>query len=167
MRYKLARKQCMSEIIDISGLDRLESDLSKLDSKNMNDALYKSLRKGAKVLSDATRQSLISKMGDAATRPIRKPKKYGDGTYKPLIENITVGGDKGYCEVKVTILHRGGYLHWFEKGTNMRQTSKGANRGSIGALNFFFNARQSSFGKMESTIIDTLDKEIDKRIKDL
>ena len=145
-------------------LNKLNEKLAILDAKNANDALFNSLRKGANVLSKATKQSLIFKMGNSATRPVRKPKNKGNGTYKPLVDNIHVNGERPLCEVKVTILNNGGYLHWFESGTDIRKTSNGYNRGSIEAINFFKDTRQSSFSQMESAIINGLDKEINKRL---
>ncbi|MCH5234943.1 MAG: hypothetical protein J1E16_06585 [Muribaculaceae bacterium] len=148
-----------NKTIDVSDLNKLESKLDILDRDVKDKILYSSLVKGGKILVDATKQSLVAKMGVSATRPVRK--KNGIGFYKPLVEGVMMSGDKPYCEVKVHILGQG-YLRWFETGTQIRQTSKGYNRGSITALNFFLNAKQSSFSQMQKTINENLDKQINK-----
>lgn len=148
-----------SNTIDISDLKRLEDALDELEVQSKNKILYSSLVKGGKVLLEATKQSLVAKMGSSATRPVRQ--KNGTGFYKPLVEGVKMSGDKPYCEVKVHILGQG-YLRWFETGTKLRQTSKGYNRGSITGLNFFMNAKQSSFSQMQKTINENVDKQINK-----
>ena len=151
-----------NKTIDVSDLNRLESKLDILDRDVKDKILYSSLVKGGKILVDATKQSLVAKMGVSATRPIKK--KRGIGFYKPLVEGVMMSGDKPYCEVKVHILGQG-YLRWFETGTQIRKTSKGYNRGSITALNFFLNAKQSSFSLMQKTINENVDKQINKIMK--
>lgn len=143
--------------VDITDLAKLNKDLSEFERSVQDKVLYSSLIKGAKVLKDATESQLIAKMGDSATRPIRK--KSGKGWYKPLIDGVRMGGDKGYCEVNVNILGQG-YLRWFEKGTNIRKTSKGYNRGQISALNFFLAAKNST--DVIGTILRNIERQINK-----
>lgn len=150
-----------ANIIDTTDIKKLEEKLEDFDNQTRNKILYASLTKGAKVLYDATKQSLTAKMGYAATNPINKR---GGGYYPPLIEGIRISGDRPYCEVKVHILGQG-YLKWFETGTQPRETSKGYNRGSIQGLNFFFAAKQSSFAKVESTVTSNIDKQVKKYLK--
>lgn len=149
----------MNNTIDVSDLNRLEAKLEILDRDVKDKILYSSLVKGGKILVDSTKQSLVAKMGVSATRPVRS--KNGVGFYSPLVEGVKMSGDRPYCDVKVHILGHG-YLRWFETGTQLRQTSKGYNRGSIKALNFFLNAKQSSFSQMQKTISENVDKQINK-----
>lgn len=148
-----------NKTVDVSDLNRLEAKLNELDNDVKDKILYSSLVKGGKILLENTKRSLTAKMGSSATRPVRK--KDGTGYYKPLIEGVRMGGDKPYTEVKVHILGHG-YLRWFETGTAIRKTSKGYNRGSIAALNFFLNAKQSSFSLMNKTINENVEKQINK-----
>lgn len=152
----------MNNTVDISDLNKLENKLDVLDKEVKDKIIYSSLIKGGRVLVDATKQSLTTKMGSAATRPIKK--NNGKGYYKPLIEGVNIKGDKPYCEVKVHILGQG-YLRWFETGTGLRKTSEGYNRGSIKGLNFFVNAKQSSFSQMAKTISENIEKQINRIMK--
>lgn len=153
----------MSKVVDTSSLEQLDAKLSELTPEKRNGILYSSLVRGGQVLVEATKTQLRSKMGDSATRPVRNKKK-GGTPYAPLIESIHISSkDKAYCEVNVTILRRtGGFLHWFEKGTSLRKTSAGYNRGAIRALNFFLSARQSSYDQMNSTIMSNIDRGLRK-----
>ena len=148
--------------LDLTNIKRLEEQLNVLENQVRNKIIYSSLVKGGKVLVDATKQTLTTKMGYSATKAVKKPN--GKGYYKPLVDGVRIGGDKIYCEVNVNILGHG-YLRWFDKGTNIRKTSKGYNRGSIQAINFFFSARQSSYNKMINTITENMDKQIQKIMK--
>ena len=147
-------------VIDNSGLLELEQKLKQLENTAKTKVLYSSLIKGAKILLDATKLELRKSMGDAAINPIRK-RNGNEGTWKPLIDGIRMSGDKPYCEVKVHIMGHG-FLRWFEKGTQLRRTQSGANRGAIKALNFFFNAKESNKTNIENAITANLDKEINK-----
>lgn len=149
--------------IDTSNLNLLEERLNELTPEKRTTIIYNSLVKGGKLLVDVTKSELKKAMGPAATRPVRNKKKDGNA-YPPLIDGIHISSkDKSYCEVNVTILRRnGGYLHWFEKGTAIRRTQSGANRGSINALNFFLAARQISFNDMNNTIIGSIDTQLRK-----
>lgn len=156
----------MSKVVDTSSLNDLSKQLDELTPEKRNNILYSSLVKGGQVLVNATQMQLKAKMGSAATRPVRN-KKSGGAPYPPLVQGVHISTkDKAYCEVKVTILRRtGGYLHWFEKGTSLRKTDKGYNRGSISALNFFMAARQSAWNEMNDTILANIDSGLRKILK--
>lgn len=146
--------------VDTSSLQELERKLEQLTDSKRKSILYSSLIKGAQVLMKATKSELKRQMGAAASRPVRSK----SGQYPPLVNSIHISSkDKDYCEVKVTILRRGGgYLHWFEKGTEIRKTKAGANRGRIKELNFFKTARQSSENSMNDAIMKNVDEKLKK-----
>lgn len=147
--------------IDINEVKKLEQKLETLDKETKDKILYSSIIQGAKLLVDATKQSLVEKMGASATRQIKKKR---GGNYKPLIESIAMKGDKPYCEAKVFIYARS-FLKWFETGTQIRKTSKGYNRGSITALNFFLQARLSNVSNISNAIIKNAETKLKKIIE--
>ena len=52
-----------------------------------------------------------------------------------------------------------------EVGTAIRKTNKGYNRGQITGLNFFFAARQSSDGEINSAIASSIEKQLNRIMK--
>lgn len=158
----------MNETIDSSQVDKL---LNALDDDNVrNNAIYKGLMAGAKVLQGNTKESFRRAMGEAATH-------FSPYIKRPFFEGVTVSGDKAYLETKVSIMadYR---MKWFEKGTAERVTGyrvrngkykKTSNNsgtshstGRIKPLYFFKSARNSSESAMNEAIIKSIDNTLSK-----
>lgn len=148
--------------VDTSDLQRLEQALNNFDEQKRSLMLYKSLMRAGQSLKQKTESSLTQKMGYRAVYSNIKGR--GGKVYKPLITGVRIKGDKPYCEVMVHILGHG-YLRWFELGTAIRTTKKGANRGSITALNFFFAAKQAAMGNVDTIVSQSLTQQINKELK--
>ena len=105
----------------------------QLNDDNRKSILFQALKKGGDKLVSNAKTQLRQKLGSGATTPNR-------WNGKTMESGIKYRGEKDYCEVSVNIM--GDFrLKFFEKGTKPRLTRKGANRGSITALNFFQSAR--------------------------
>lgn len=153
----------MSDIkFNYSALQEVSRIMEEMIGEVKHSFLMNAVKAGARVLQKNAKSSLVSKMGASATTPVYSTtmKK----TYKPLIEGIRTSSDEFALRAKVHIMGHG-YLKWFEAGTQIRQTSKGANRGSIKALNFFFNAQQSSTAAINDAMRQSLEKQISKYFK--
>lgn len=107
---------------------------TQLDSGNRKQILINALKAGSKVLYDMTKSNLIATSINSIN----------------LTKGIKMKTDKAYSEVMVHIM--GDYrLKWFEKGTKLRKTKKGAIRGLIKPHYFFKRSRDS-----ESEITDAI-----------
>lgn len=109
------------------------------------DILMKALKKAAKELQEASRDSLRQRIGSKASSPNR-------WNGKSLDSGIKMRADKDYTEVNVNIM--GDFrLKFFERGTKERYTDKGFYRGRMGKskdgssnyLNFFKSARDKDY----------------------
>lgn len=121
--------------IDDSQVNELFAALDVEDRKNI---LTDALKEGGKVLLNRTKSNLRA-----------TPINSGN-----LTKGIKMKTDKAYGEVIVHIM--GDYrLKFFEKGTKLRKTKKGAIRGLIKPYYFFKNARDS-----ESEITDAVHNSI-------
>lgn len=121
--------------IDDSQVNELFAALDVEDRKNI---LTDALKEGGKVLLNRTKSNLRA-------TPINSDN---------LTKGIKMKIDKAYGEVIVHIM--GDYrLKFFEKGTKLRKTKKGAIRGLIKPHYFFKNARDS-----ESEITDAVHNSI-------
>ena len=107
------------------------------------------IKGGDKLVSNAKTQ-LRQKLGSGATTPNR-------WNGKTMESGIKLKADGDYCEVSVSIMNDF-RLKFFEKGTNLRMTKKGANRGSIKPLYFFREARQQD-------VADTINQSITESLK--
>lgn len=141
--------------IDSSSLDRA---LSNIDRELKGGVILKSMQEGAKVLREQTRDALIRKMGESATRRSQK-RNY------QAVDGITVKTDKAYSEVKVSIM--GDFrLKWWELGTALRYTKgKGryrreAYRGKISAKGFFREARAN-----EAPVMEAITQSVSRQLK--
>lgn len=116
--------------VDDSGVKNL---FQALDSDTRKQILFAALKAGGSKLAENTKIQLRSKLGSGASTPNR-------WNGKTMESGIRLKADKDYCEVAVNVM--GDFrLKFFEKGTNLRQTKKKANRGKIKALYFFQSAR--------------------------
>lgn len=148
----------------------LEGILDNLNEDNRRLAMLSALRAGGKVLQENTKESLIKKLGSGATSTSER-NKY------PMSKGVRLIVDKDYNEVVVSIM-KDYRLKWFEMGTDGRALKKdhpkdekhrktlhkGEYRGSIGATNFFSEARQND-GPVCDAIVERLAKEINKLMK--
>lgn len=125
-----------------------------LNDENRKSILFSALKKGSDKLVKDSRLQLRQKLGNGATTPNR-------WNGKTMESGIRFRGDKDYCELNVNIM--GDFrLKFFERGTKIRLTKKGANRGSITPLKFFMNARAN-----ESNITNTINKSIQESLNRL
>lgn len=154
---------------DTRDIDRLFFLLENEDVKR--DMLFKSVKAGAKVLQERTKDYFKRRMGEAAEH-------YSKYTHGSFADGVVMKGDKPYIEARVSILkdHR---MKYFETGTDERYTkqkghsdkTKGRKientgrsnyRGKITAKWFFKDARTSSEPLVEQAMTDTIDKEFKK-----
>lgn len=162
----------MSEICKID-THELDNILNNLNEENRRKALFTSITKGGQELVKETQSELLKVL----------PKANDTGRYGKMINGVKLKKDKSYDEVKVHIM--GDFrLKFFEMGTEERYLKKplkqkentrykyksgtnnsGGNpyRGKIQAKYFFQKARENS--KMIDTLINTLEKEINKLFK--
>lgn len=142
----------MNKIFDPQGLNILDEKLAKLDATECHNLMFKAIKVGAGVLKRNAQTSLTTKMGFKATKKLK-------GRNVSLVDGVKTSHDKVLCESKVYLT---GFSGWFELGTAIRKTSKGYNRGQITGLNYFFAARQSSTGQIESAIANSIEKQLNK-----
>lgn len=137
--------------VDDSGVKNL---FQALDSETRKHILFAALKEGGSKLAENTKIQLRSKLGSGAATPNR-------WNGKTMESGIRLKADKDYCEVAVNVM--GDFrLKFFERGTQLRQTKNGANRGSIKALYFFQSARAK--GDEVTSIINSSISESLKRI---
>lgn len=144
--------------IDANSLGLLEDRLNQLTSGEVYKVIQSAIMAAGRQLKKATEQQLKADMGSKATRDVIN----GDKTYPPLISGVRMGTkNKDYLEVNVNIMGHG-FLKWFEKGTSLRSTGSGANRGSISAINFFATAQSAAQSAMDSAVSQSIERSIDK-----
>lgn len=169
--------------VDTKGLEDLDKFFQRLNSPKRDVITMSALHRYAETLKEATKQKLVAKMGDSATRPIVKKGK----TLKPMVTGVKVTDDKDYAIVIVSILKQ--FLKFFEKGTQERflkgsgaidrtrkigrkyartagtenRFKKGASRGRIEGIGFFKEAREEIDVNL---LYQYLDEELDKFINE-
>ena len=124
--------------------------LSRLSFKQMNKAYKEGMKKA---LDPILKQTKIN-LRNSGIRNVNKPYTGKNGKkYPSMIQGVKTSvyiGDTEDSYGKVHIMKEF-RLKWFEKGTQLRKTSKGWNRGSIKPKWFFANAvRQMSKQAAES-----------------
>lgn len=124
--------------------------LSRLSFKQMNKAYKEGMKKA---LDPILKQTKIN-LRNSGIRNVSKPYTGKNGKkYPSMIQGVKTSvyiGDTEDSYGKVHIMKEF-RLKWFEKGTQLRKTSKGWNRGSIKPKWFFANAvRQMSKQAAES-----------------
>ena len=133
--------------------------LGNLSFKQMNSAYKKGMKKSLDPILKQTKSNLRT----SGIRNVNKP-YYGKGgkKYKSMMQGVKssvyIGKpDESWGKVHIMGEFR---LKFFEKGTSMRKTRKGWNRGRISPKWFFRNAVNQK--SREAT--DTLDKNISDSI---
>lgn len=130
-------------------ITRIEQLLPQLEEQERRRILNKALTAGAMRIKDST-VSLLKQRLPASTNG----KKYG----KPMTSGVRMKKNPAYLETMVHIM--GEFkLKWFEKGTKVRKTKSGANRGQIKALNFFKDAKMNE-SDVSSAIVESFERSI-------
>lgn len=136
-------------VIDAS---KFESALMKMQGKDFDRATRKGLSDGAKMLQNATRTTLSSK--------VRGTHRKKFPTWKTMQSGVMIS-KKDPSDIKVHIM--GEFrLRFFEVGVPSRVTRKGASRGRIKAEHFFETAQrqvsQRIFNSMDNNIANAINK---------
>lgn len=129
--------------------------LSKLSFKQMNKAYKEGMKKA---LDPILKQTKIN-LRNSGIRNVNKPYTGKNGKkYPSMIQGVKTSvyiGDTEDSYGKVHIMKEF-RLKWFEKGTSIRKTRKGYNRGSIKPKWFFANA----VSQMSKQAAESLDENI-------
>lgn len=129
--------------------------LSRLSFKQMNKAYKEGMKK---VLDPILKQTKIN-LRNSGIRNVNKPYIGKNGRkYPSMIQGVKTSvyiGDTEDSYGKVHIMKEF-RLKWFEKGTSIRKTRKGYNRGSIKPKWFFANA----VSQMSKQAAESLDENI-------
>lgn len=129
--------------------------LSNLSFKKMNKAYKDGMKKSLDPILKQTKVNLRV----SGIRNVNKPYVGKNGkTYKSMMQGVKssvyIGNtEDSYGKVHIMKEFR---LKWFEKGTQIRKTSKGWNRGSISPKWFF----RTAVNQRSKEAIDNLDENI-------
>ena len=129
--------------------------LSNLSFKKMNKAYKDGMKKSLDPILKQTKVNLRA----SGIRNVNKPYVGKNGkTYKSMMQGVKssvyIGNtEDSYGKVHIMKEFR---LKWFEKGTQIRKTSKGWNRGSISPKWFF----RTAVNQRSKETIDNLDENI-------
>ena len=135
--------------------------LSRLSFKQMNKAYREGMKKA---LDPILKQTKIN-LRNSGIKNVNKPYIGKNGKkYPSMIQGVKTSvyiGDTEDSYGKVHIMKEF-RLKWFEKGTQLRKTSKGWNRGSIKPKWFFANAMNQRSREAASTLDENISKSIIK-----
>ena len=129
--------------------------LSNLSFKKMNKAYKDGMKKSLDPILKQTKVNLRA----SGIRNVNKPYVGKNGkTYKSMMQGVKssvyIGNtEDSYGKVHIMKEFR---LKWFEKGTQIRKTSKGWNRGSISPKWFF----RTAVNQRSKEAVDNLDENI-------
>ena len=129
--------------------------LSNLSFKKMNKAYKDGMKKSLDPILKQTKVNLRA----SGIRNVNKPYVDKNGkTYKSMMQGVKSSVYIGNTEDSWGKVHimREFRLKWFEKGTQIRKTSKGWNRGSISPKWFF----RTAVNQRSKEAIDNLDENI-------
>lgn len=129
--------------------------LSNLSFKKMNKAYKDGMKKSLDPILKQTKVNLRA----SGIRNVNKPYVGKNGkTYKSMMQGVKSSVYIGNTEDSWGKVHimREFRLKWFEKGTQIRKTSKGWNRGSISSKWFF----RTAVNQRSKEAIDNLDENI-------
>lgn len=125
-----------------------------LDHREQKKVYRTALRQASGILVKETRSNLRNIVSGKITNK-------REGWKRTLSTGIRVSVDKNADQASVHIMgdHR---LKWFEKGTGLRRTKKGYNRGQMKAHYFFKDAQKSKerevFASIERLITESIIK---------
>lgn len=129
--------------------------LSNLSFKKMNKAYKDGMKKSLDPILKQTKVNLRA----SGIRNVNKPYVGKNGkTYKSMMQGVKSSVYIGNTEDSFGKVHimKEFRLKWFEKGTQIRKTSKGWNRGSISPKWFF----RTAVNQRSKEAIDNLDENI-------
>lgn len=129
--------------------------LSNLSFKKMNKAYKDGMKKSLDPILKQTKVNLRA----SGIRNVNKPYVGKNGkTYKSMMQGVKSSVYIGNTEDSWGKVHimKEFRLKWFEKGTQIRKTSKGWNRGSISPKWFF----RTAVNQRSKEAIDNLDENI-------
>ena len=138
--------------------ESLQNALKGLNDKEMKKAVHTGLRKSGGIIVKEARAVLKEKVGrTVANRKHYHYKKSKNRiAYTTLSKDIRLKLHKKDDMVKINVMKSP--LHWFQSGTQVRQTSKGYNRGKMeGKYIGFFSVAKS---RKERAAMDTIEKNI-------
>ena len=133
--------------------------LARMSFKQMNKAYRNGMKKALDPILKQTKVNLRT----SGIRNVNKPYIGKNGKkYKSMLQGVKTSVYMGDTEDSYGKVHIMGEfrLKWFEKGTNLRQTRKGWDRGSI-TPKWFFRSAVSQRGK---EAVDNLDENIRESI---
>ena len=133
--------------------------LARMSFKQMNKAYRNGMKKALDPILKQTKVNLRT----SGIRNVNKPYIGKNGKkYKSMLQGVKTSVYMGNTEDSYGKVHIMGEfrLKWFEKGTNLRQTRKGWDRGSI-TPKWFFRSAVSQRGK---EAVDNLDDNIRESI---
>lgn len=136
--------------------------LSNMSWKKMNTAYNKAMKKSLDPILKQAKMNLRKSGIKGVSKPYVS-KKTGK-MYKSMLQGIktsvdTRDEDDAYGKVHIMGEFR---LKWFEKGTSLRKTSKGWNRGSIKPKWFFRSAVVEKSKEAQGTLDDNIRESIMK-----
>lgn len=129
--------------------------LANLSFKKMNKAYKDGMKKSLDPILKQTKVNLRA----SGIRNVNKPYMGKNGkTYKSMMQGVKSSVYIGNTEDSFGKVHimKEFRLKWFEKGTQIRKTSKGWNRGSISPKWFF----RTAVNQKSKEAIDNLDENI-------
>jgi len=133
--------------------------LANLSFKKMNKAYKEGMKKSLDPILKQTKVNLRA----SGIRNVNKPYVGKNGkTYKSMMQGVKSSVYIGNTEDSYGKVHilREFRLKFFEKGTQIRKTSKGWNRGSISPKWFF----RTAVNQKSKEAVDTLDENIRESI---
>jgi HK97 gp10 family phage protein len=143
--------------------DEVYNKFLELTTKEMKKALKQGVGKAANQLKNATKKSLKQalpesnrkgKYNDKLVDAVRRS-KFEENKNHEILTKVCIMGVKNTGSGTFR-------LRFFEKGTGLRKTRKGYNRGSINALYFFRNANATFQQEYDKILTDEINKVIDK-----
>ena len=126
---------------------------ASLTGREQKRSYKNALRKGAGILARATRNEFKRQYG----RKVASSRNYWNN--KTLVSGVGVRAENSE-RVQVNIM-KDFRLKFFEKGTKIRKTAKGKNRGAIKGTYFFKSAKEST----ENEIFSNIDKYVAESIQ--
>lgn len=164
-----AKMDSVRVTVDVNKINSLFNELN-LNNKDRKKSIKSALRKSASIIRKQAQSNLVSSIPAARTAGVRKVK--GEiKHFKPLKDEINIAVYSNASGARIDLLDkrkkysRAFILKFFNAGTKDR--TKGHDRGSINATNFFTNAVNSKKAEaennLEQNIIDMINKIASKK----
>lgn len=144
---------------------KVQDALAGLSFSKMNSAYKAALKQSLLPIQKEARKNLRRLVKNANKKYVsKKTGKVSAGLTQEIKISINIKTEDEYGKVYI---NPQGRTKWFEKGTNIRKTTKGKNRGKIKELRFFKSAYDSkgenATRTLEENIKRSLIKKWDKR----